>query len=270
MKRVASVSAVVMTCGDFAGGSTTAAAARARHLPKAEIGENSAAGQNVGDTSVVTCMCVTRGRVRMLRRSIQCFLNQTYGDRELVVVYESDDEATRQFLAELGETSIYPVEVPAVPRLTLGALRNIARQAGTGKYVAQWDDDDWYSPTRLAEQMRAIRETGKRGCVLARWTLYDCLTKRAYVSNARPWEGSIVVERAILPPYPDVAKREDTPVVDELIRQGQLTLLDRPELYIYTHHGKNTWDRHHWEQILRLQPAAGRGSLCTGDGAARH
>ena len=26
-------------------------------------------------------------------------------------------------------------------------------------------------------------------------------------------------------------------MVDELIRQGQVTLLDRPELYIYTYHG---------------------------------
>ena len=232
--------------------------AKARHLPKAEIGENMAASQNVGDKSIVTCMCVTRGRVRMLHRSIQCFLNQTYCDRELVVVYESDDEATRHFLADLCETSIYPVEVPAVPRLTLGSLRNIALQAGTGKYVAQWDDDDWCSPARLAEQMIAIRETGKRGCLLARWTLYDCLTKRAYVSNVRPWEGSIVVERAIVPPYPDLAKREDTPVVGELIRRGQIILLDRPELYIYMHHGMNTWDRHHWEQILRCSQPLGK------------
>jgi glycosyltransferase involved in cell wall biosynthesis len=194
----------------------------------------------------------------MLRRSIQCFLNQTYRDRELVVVYQSDDEATRQFLAQLRETSIHPVEVPAAPRLSLGSLRNIARQAGTGTYVAQWDDDDWCSPARLAEQMAAIRETGKRGCVLTRWTLYDYLTKRAYVSGERRWEATIVVERAILPSYPDVAKREDTPVVDELNRQGQLTLLDRPELYIYTYHGKNTWDRHHWEQILSVSRPLGR------------
>lgn len=228
-------------------------AALARHLPKSEISENSTASHNGGDNTLVTCMCITRGRVRMLRRSIQCFLNQTHRDRELVVVYESDDEPTRQFLADLGETSIYPLEVPAVPRLTLGSLRNIARQAGTGKYVAQWDDDDWYSPDRLAEQMRAIQETGKPGCLLARWTMYDCVTKRAYVSNMRPWEGSIVVERAFLPPYPDIAKSEDTAVVGELIRRCQLTMLDRPELYVYTHHGMNTWDRRHWEQ-LRSQP----------------
>jgi glycosyltransferase involved in cell wall biosynthesis len=231
--------------------------ARARHLPKTEIGESPTEGECLGENSIITCMCVTRNRVSLLRRSVQCFLHQTYPYRELVIVYESDDDATRQFLAELRESSIHPLEVPAVPRFTLGSLRNIALQAGTGKYVAQWDDDDWHSPVRLAEQMKAIRETGKRACVLARWTLYNCLTRRAYVSNLRPWEGSIVVERAVVPPYPDLAKLEDTPVVEELIRHGQVTLLDRPDLYVYTYHGMNTWDGYHWKRIFRCSRPLG-------------
>jgi Glycosyl transferase family 2 len=225
----------------------------ARHLPKSENSGNSFVQHHGHDNTIVTCLCVTRGRVPMLRRAIQCYLNQTYPDRELVVVYESDDTATRQLLADLRDSSIYPIEVPAVPRLKLGSLRNIARQAGTGRYVAQWDDDDWYSPERLAEQMRAIRETRKPGCLLARWTMYECESKHAYISNVRPWEGSIVVERAFLSPYPDVSRSEDTAVVGELMRRCQLTMLDRPELYVYTHHGANTWDRQHWEQF-RSQP----------------
>jgi hypothetical protein len=222
----------------------------ARHLPKSNPEEHTTASRDVCDDSAITCMCVTHNRVHFLRRSIQCFLNQTYPDRELVIVYQSDDEATRQFLAELHEPQIRPLEVPALPRLLLGSLRNIARQAGTGKYVATWDDDDWCGPTRLAEQMRAIRDTGKRGCVLARLTMYDYLTNRAYISDVRPWEQSILVERAVLPPYPDVAKSEDTPGVDELVRQGQLCFLDQSELYIYTRHGKNTCDRRYWEYNL--------------------
>jgi glycosyltransferase involved in cell wall biosynthesis len=225
--------------------------ALARHIPKTEICQKPTERERIENNSIVTCMCVTRNRVPLLRRSIQCFLQQTYPDRELVVVYESDDEETRAFLAALGESSVHPVEVPADPRITLGTLRNIALRAGTGKYVAQWDDDDWHSPMRLAEQMGAIQDTGVRGCLIARWTLYDCRTARAYISNVRPWEGSIVVERAVVPPYPDLPKREDTPVVEELIRQGQIILLDQPELYIYTYHGMNTWDGNHWKRILR-------------------
>ena len=234
--------------------------ARARHLPRVESCGNHAACKTIRDDPTVTCMCVTRGRVRMLRRSIQCFLNQTYRRRELVVVYQTDDSATRRFLGGLKEPSVLSVGAPAGSRHPLGSLRNLALRSGTGKYIAQWDDDDWYSPARLEEQVRAIRESGKPGCVLARWTLYDCLTQRAYYSNVRTWEGSIVVERAVVPRYPHVAKREDTPVVEELNRRGQLTMLDRPTLYVYVYHGTNTWDRRHWERILRVSRPLGEAA----------
>jgi hypothetical protein len=82
-------------------------------------------------------------------------------------------------------------------------------------------------------------------------SLYDDVTKRSFISFVRPWEQSMIAERAILPPFPNVSKSEDTPVVAELIRQRQVTLLDRPELYIYTYHGMNTWDGYHWKRILR-------------------
>jgi glycosyltransferase involved in cell wall biosynthesis len=167
-----------------------------------------------------------------------------------MIVHQSDDDDTRRFVAELGDASIHRVETPASPRLSLGSLRNVARQAATGAYVATWDDDDWHNPTRLERQMKAIQNSGKPGCVLSRCTLYDSRTLRAYISRARSWEGSFVGERAMLPAYPDVARGEDTPVVNKLVRQGRLTFLDRPDLYVYTHHGSNTWSRRHWQHIL--------------------
>ena len=153
--RSANVNAVATICGDCTGASITVAPHSHDIFPKPRSAKAPLQSEYLGDNSTVTCMCVTRNRVRLLRRSVQCFLSQTYCDRELVVVYQSDDEPTRQFLADLGESSIHPVEVPAVPRLSLGSLRNIARQAGTGKYVATWDDDDWHGPHRLAEQVRS-------------------------------------------------------------------------------------------------------------------
>jgi hypothetical protein len=231
------------------------ATAFARHLPKAKADHSPNRNECLEENSRITCICVTHSRVPFLRRSVRCFLEQEYHDRELVVIYQSDDDATRQFLEGLSEGSIIPVEVPAVPRLSLGSLRNFGRQAGTGKYIATWDDDDWHSPARLAEQMRAIQETGASACLLARLTLYDSITKRAYVSNTRPWEQSIVAERAILPLHPDLEKSEDTPVVQEVVRQGQYTLLDRPELYVYTRHRRNTCDQ--WGHFLNVSRPLG-------------
>lgn len=205
----------------------------------------------MADEHLVSCVCVTRNRVGMLRRAVSCFLNQTYPARELVVVYEADDPATRDYLAASIHPAIRPVEVDVSPKLSLGDLRNISIRSSCGRFVAQWDDDDWYGPTRLADQIDAIRQSGRLGCVLSRWLMYDVLTATAYVSGTRAWEGSLVAERSAIPPYPSLPKGEDSVAIAQMIAAGKLVALDRPQLYIYTVHGENTWERSHWERNLR-------------------
>jgi glycosyltransferase involved in cell wall biosynthesis len=183
----------------------------------------------------------------MLQRAVQCFLRQTYAARELVVVYESDDQATREFLETTNDPMIRVVEVPATPKLPLGVLRNIAIEAAGGLFIAQWDDDDWYAPNRLTVQLDALLKFGKTGCVLLRWFVYDTLTGLAYVSATRAWEGSIVAIRRKMPTYPALEKGEDSSVINDMLEKKQLVGLDRPDLYIYTQHGLNTWSRAHFE-----------------------
>jgi glycosyltransferase involved in cell wall biosynthesis len=205
----------------------------------------------MSNEQMVSCLCVTRCRVEKLKRAITCFTRQTYAPRELVVVYESDDWATRDYLAGLpADASLRVVEVPALPKQTLGALRNIAVQAAQGHFVAQWDDDDWHSPVRLAEQVRALMESPYSACALMRWVLYDEITQQAYLSGPRAWEGSLVALREVLPPYAELAKGEDTPVLQQLMAQDKLVGLDSPHLYIYTYHGANVWGRAHWRKNL--------------------
>ncbi len=202
------------------------------------------------DQDLISCLCVTHYRVDKLRRAIACYQQQTHSARELVVVFESDDAATREFLAGQNVPSLRLLEVPFQPKQSLGALRNLAVQAAQGAYVAQWDDDDWHGPTRLAEQLQAIRETGQDACALLRWTLYDELTRAAYVSGPRAWEGSLLAQRDKLTPYADLAKGEDTPVIERLMADDKLVGLDQPHLYIYTYHGGNAWSRAHWRREI--------------------
>ncbi len=113
------------------------------------------------DQPLVSCLCVTQNRVPLLRRAVACFLGQTYQPRELVMLYQSDDQTTRHYLEGLNEPSIRSVEVPSTPPLRLGVLRNLSLQASRGYYVAQWDDDDWHDPTRLAVQVAALKKSGR-------------------------------------------------------------------------------------------------------------
>lgn len=117
-----------------------------------------------------------------------------------------------------------------VRQLPLGASCTLSLEGARGRYVAQRDDDDWYAPTRLVEQMKSIRESGLAGCVLSRWTIHDASTQRSYISGPRSWEGSIVAERAALPAYLPAGRGEDTPVIAAMMERNQLTLIERPEL----------------------------------------
>lgn len=192
----------------------------------------------------------------MLRRAIACFLAQDYVEKELVVVYESDDPATALLLAAEAagaNGNIHPVRIEATPRRTLGELRNIGIGVACGAYVCQWDDDDWYHAGRLSAQLRAAADNGCSGSILSRWVVFDTIRKQAYLSNTRLWEGSILCRKDILQsmPYEDKSIGEDTHTVERLASRDELyPMPDAPGLYIYIYHGDNTWNFEHWRYIF--------------------
>jgi glycosyltransferase involved in cell wall biosynthesis len=134
--------------------------------------------------------------------------------------------------------------------MKLGALRNVSIRESHGDYIAQWDDDDWFSPLRLECQYETLIKSGKPACLLSRWTVYDAKTGRSYISNPRAWEGSLLCRKTAMVAYPELPMGEDTPAIQQLLDACQVTLLERPELYIYAYHGRNVWDRRHWEDIF--------------------
>lgn len=204
---------------------------------------------------LVSCLCVTLGRPRLLERAITCFRGQRYPEKELVIVYESFDEPTKDILAGVGDPDIVKIEAPAEPGLTLGALRNMAVAKCSGDYFCQWDDDDYSHPERISFQMDVIAQTGLPASILMQWLIFDEKKGRAYLSHRRPWEGSLVCMKSLLEDgvgYDNLKIGEDTPVVRNLFSRGLVFPVIMPRLYIYTWHGGNVWSRDHWESIFAL------------------
>lgn len=198
---------------------------------------------------LISCLCVSKHRAHLLRRSVACFLDQTWPNKELVLVYQSDDHATAAVVESMKDDARLRslcIDANAVP--SLGALRNLSVAEARGEFIAQWDDDDWHGPARLAMQLDAMRKHDAPACVLTRTTLYDALGRRVWVAGERTWECTLVARRAAMPAFPDLQRGEDTPVVIQLRDRRMLLGLDFPELYIYTFHGKNTWEFRHWEE----------------------
>ncbi|MDR3415100.1 MAG: glycosyltransferase family A protein [Nevskia sp.] len=199
-------------------------------------------------TPKISCLMVTRGRLPRARLAIDCYLRQTYPDKELVIVTESPEPELDEHLAALNHPDLRLVTVPPSTG-RLGALRNVAVEQARGELVCQWDDDDLYDPQRLEVQYGILRQAQAQACLMQRWLLWWPARRRLAVSRARRWEGSILCLKSAMPRYPDLAQGEDTPAIQQLCVSARVALFSLPQLYLYVWHGSNTCTDTHFESL---------------------
>ncbi len=181
------------------------------------------------------------------------FRDQTYTNKELLILYEDDDLATKEFVQQISDSKIRTVQVATSPKLTLGMLRNVSVQECNGEYFCQWDDDDWSHINRIEFQMDIIQRCKMPACIMMYWLIFDMTENQAYVSCRRPWEGSLLCEKPLIAgelQYEDSAKGEDTLVIEKLISRNLVFPVVMPKLYTYVYHGENTSGYEHWAKIF--------------------
>jgi glycosyltransferase involved in cell wall biosynthesis len=210
---------------------------------------------------LVSCVMVTRNRAALARRALACLDAQTWPNLELVVIDDGDEDYEPVLGPLRARCAVRYVRLHGQPRLKLGELRNMALSMAAGTYVAQWDDDEWYHPTRVARQMEAIRRQDLDAVVL-KWTLMHMDVApfgehlyRADLGRGTP--GTILHRRAAAPSYPALGRDEDGVFLRRLGRVMRLGMVDGPHshLFIRCFHGGNTWDRAHFLRRLRRTPA---------------
>lgn len=207
--------------------------------------------QSHKDSPLVSCLCVTENRAESLDLAIKQFYNQTYENKELIVVYKSYDEPSQKCLDRYS-LNITKVSVP--DDSSLGEMRNASISAANGDFVCQWDDDDWYSPRRIESQLRASIENNKMGSILIYVMLYDELKLNSYLSLRRPWDGSLFLKKEVFAKYniyyPSLPKGEDAVVTNQLIKHNLLFPQISPLLYTYKFTGANTWNEDHFNNMF--------------------
>lgn len=203
---------------------------------------------------LISALCVTRSKPDLLQKAISCFLSQTYENKELIVVHDSDDLLTKKFVENFQQKSMISFyEVEKTKSVTLGYLRNYAIEKSNGVYVCQWDDDDWYHIARMEYLYEAISISGLPAAIMTQWLIFDSINSKAYASHKRLWEGSLICEKNIILNigYDNHNIGEDTNLVLRLEKEGKLYHInDTPNLYVYIYHAKNTWNSKHWEKIF--------------------
>jgi len=94
---------------------------------------------------------LTWRRPEWVPRSIQCFLSQTYANRELLIVEDGED-SSRGLVPD--DNRIRYVHLGG--KMSIGNKRNAANSLARGEIICHWDDDDWSAPGRVAEQVQAL------------------------------------------------------------------------------------------------------------------
>lgn len=206
------------------------------------------------DQPLISCLMVTKNRCSQARMAIDCFMRQTYSNKELVIVNDDDDSQLTQYVDSLQDDRIRLYKL-SPQNQTLGELRNLAIQKAAGDYICQWDDDDLYDPKRLEWQMAALQSQRADACFLQRLVIWWPKEQRAALSRIRTWENSILCHRHKVPRYPEITAGEDTPVTQHILQNSRVILLDQPLLYIYIVHGHNTCTSDHFEQQWQLATA---------------
>lgn len=138
-------------------------------------------------------------------------------------------------------------------KMSLGMKRNLSIRAAQGEYICVWDDDDWYAPERIYNQMNFLQFTKKNACSLAYTILFDQNTGLAYYNAQRVTghENSLLFKKEGAGAYGNLNVQEDTPLLLGFYNRNQLSVMEDPELYIYNYHRKNTSSSTHFKRVIK-------------------
>ena len=199
--------------------------------------------------TLISCIMITGkspARLPMARAAVESFLQQTYADRELVVVNDNP-HFPKDWLPH--DRRIREIRTEKAP---LGALRNLGLKSARGVWVVQWDDDDWSHPHRLAHQFKLTEQAGVSASVLLWQVRYSFVndTAVAFKYDARKGIPGTILHRRNPARYEPVSRHEDSwfrerHFPDALVIQNGPDAEYGPELYLRFWHGSNTWNQKH-------------------------
>jgi glycosyltransferase involved in cell wall biosynthesis len=201
---------------------------------------------------LVSCIMPTFNRGALVAESVRMFLAQDYPHRELIVVDDGTEPV--EHLLPADERVRY---FRLAQKLTIGAKRNFACRMAKGRFIAHWDDDDWFPPSRLSRQVRALEQSGADVCGTSEIHYYDPQRNAAYkyaYSGSPPWLIGLMYLRTLWErqPFEDIQIGEDTRFLWHPLPKRSHDLRD-PSLYLARMHPGNTSpkviDCSYWTQI---------------------
>lgn len=206
---------------------------------------------------------VTKGRFEFIKKSISFYLNQTYTNKNLIILSQGKDDLNKRINLYIKDLCREDIKFfTASPNLTLGAMRNASVELANGDIICQWDDDDIYHPDRILTQFNALRSNSDNvASAYCDFLKYFSDSKELYWCD---WSGENLVSHKFLCGtimfykkafnsydffYPEFDNQchveEDLNAMEKLIFKGSIAPVFDGYQYIYVFHGENTYDFNH-------------------------
>jgi glycosyltransferase involved in cell wall biosynthesis len=123
----------------------------------------------------VSIIVPTRNRRAWLRQALISVRDQTWPDKEVIVVDEaSTDDTLAMLAAEFPETRIIRHETARGP----SAARNAGIAAATGEWILFLDDDDVLHPEHVEALVKASKEAPPGAVVSGRWRRFTVMADK--------------------------------------------------------------------------------------------
>ncbi len=198
---------------------------------------------------LVSCIMPTRNRRDFVAQALHYFEQQDYPNKELVIVDDSD-ELIVDLIAGRPDVRYHSIQYIH----TTGGKRNMACELSRGEIICHWDDDDWYSPTRLSYQVNALLASNADLNGLHMQSVFDIEHMQGWectdINSIQPGvngihHGTLVYWRNVWlnrVRFQDTSKGEDMIFVRRLINLGgRVDTLPCLHHQVYIRHGRNGW-----------------------------
>lgn len=119
---------------------------------------------------LVSIVTVTHDRERFLPSILACVRSQTYPNIEWIVFDDSPQASPT--LAGLDDPRITYIHRPE-RKMPIGEKRNLVNERARGEIIVQFDDDDYYAPTYIAQMVGSMNQREADFLSLHGWFVYD-------------------------------------------------------------------------------------------------
>ena len=125
---------------------------------------------------------------RFLSQAIDSILEQSFPPDEIIVVNDGSTDRTEHILDAYGDRIRYVSQ----DNQGVAAARNRGLELAHGEYIGFLDQDDYWSPTKIEEQIQCFEQAPDAGIVHSGWQRVR--ENGEAIVNVRPWDNAPILD----------------------------------------------------------------------------